>query len=462
MCVFLPFAAGFYLSYLFRTINALIAAPLMSDLALGAADLGLVTSAYFLAFAAAQLPVGILLDRYGPRRVQSALMLIAAGGAALFAVSDGFLSLLLSRGLIGLGVAAALAAALKAIVLWFPKERLPLANGWMVALGALGAVTATGPAELLLAWMDWRGLFELFAILTLGCAVATYFVVPEVSSTTGVPRKSSDLGLRTVYTDPRFWRLAPLSATLIGTAWALQGLWAAAWLTDVEGFERSALVRHLLVMAIAVCLGALLIGIAADRLRRLGIGPRTLLALVGTIFILAQFALIFRCLSASYLLWAVIAAVGAAPVLSYAILAEYFPKEMAGRANAALNVFHMGGAFAVQCGTGIVIQAWAKDHGLIPSIAYQVAFGINLALQIGALAWFAWSRVLTLATIAARDLCKRLKRIGDLADPVIRCLQIPPRHAPVKHPQAPFMRCLACGSIRTFEHPAPINATRWN
>jgi MFS family permease len=456
LCVFLPFAAGFYLSYLFRTINALIAAPLMSDLALGAGDLGLITSAYFLTFAAAQLPVGILLDRYGPRRVQSALMLIAAGGAALFAVSDGFLSLLASRALIGLGVAAALAAALKAIILWFPKERLPLANGWMVALGALGAVTATGPAELLLAWMDWRGLFELFAILTLGCAIVTYVIVPEASTTIGAP-KNSDVGLRAVFTDVRFWRLAPLSATFIGTAWALQGLWAAAWLTDVEGFDRSALVRHLLVMAIALCLGALAIGVAADRLRRLGIGPRTLLACVATIFILAQFALIFRCLSTSYILWAVIAAVGAAPVLSYAILAEYFPKELTGRANAALNVFHMGGAFAIQCGTGIVIQAWAKDQGLYPVIAYQVAFGINLALQIGALAWFAWPRVRKLATVAARDVGKRLMSVGDLAG-----LRIRAPHDRLEHSQAPFMRCLACGSIRTFEHPAPIIAARWN
>lgn len=460
MCVFLPFAAGFYLSYLFRTINALIAAPLMSDLGLGAGDLGLITSAYFLTFAAAQLPVGILLDRYGPRRVQSALMLIAAGGAALFAVSDGFLSLLLSRALIGLGVAAALAAALKAIILWFPKERLPLANGWMVALGALGAVTATGPAELLLAWTDWRGLFELFAILTLGCAIVTYVIVPEASTT--IPKKTSDPGLRAIYADARFWRLAPLSATFIGTAWALQGLWASAWLTDVEGFERSGLVRHLLLMAIALCLGALAIGVAADRLRRLGIGPRTLLACVAAIFILAQFALIFRCLSASYILWAVIAAVGAAPVLSYAILAEYFPKELTGRANAALNVFHMGGAFAVQCGTGIVIQAWSKDQGLYPVIAYQVAFGINLTLQIVALAWFVWPRVRTLATVAARDLGKRFKSVGALAGPLMRCLRIRASRVRIEHPQAPFMRCLACGSIRTFEHPAPIIAARWN
>ena len=111
--VFLPFAAGYYLSYLFRTINALIAGRLISDTGLDTADLGLLTSVYFLVFAAAQIPIGILLDRFGPRRVQSALLLVAAAGAGLFAMSTGLPSLLISRAMIGLGVAAALTAGLE-------------------------------------------------------------------------------------------------------------------------------------------------------------------------------------------------------------------------------------------------------------------------------------------------------------------------------------------------------------
>ncbi len=154
--VFLPFAVGYYLSYLFRTINALIAGHLCSDTGLGTADLGLLTSVYFLVFAAAQIPVGILLDRFGPRRVQSALLLLAAAGAGLFAVSTGFISLLIARAMIGLGVAAALMAGLKAMVLWFPRERVALLNGYMIMLGSLGAVTATDPVEHLVIWMEWR------------------------------------------------------------------------------------------------------------------------------------------------------------------------------------------------------------------------------------------------------------------------------------------------------------------
>ena len=124
MLVFLPFAAGYYLSYLYRSINALISEALVSEFALSPANLGFLTATYFLAFGLIQLPLGVWLDRFGPRRVQAVLLSIAAAGATLFATADGFLALALGRGLIGLGVAGALMAGLKAIVLWFPAERI--------------------------------------------------------------------------------------------------------------------------------------------------------------------------------------------------------------------------------------------------------------------------------------------------------------------------------------------------
>jgi len=384
--VFVPFVFGYYIAYLFRTINAVMAAPLATQLGLGADDLGLLTSVYFLTFAAAQIPVGILLDRYGPRRVQSVLLVVAAAGSALFAVSDHFLMLLVGRALIGLGVASAMTAGLKALVLWFPGDRVPLLNGLMVMLGALGAVTATLPADLLLDWIGWRELFGLFAVLTAASAVLIYLIVPEA---TPVASSTVSVGLRKVYADPRFWRLAPLSASCIGTAWALQGLWAAQWFKDVEGLDRTGVVFHLFAMAVALSLGAILLGVAADRLRRRGVGPEALLGLVAAVFIATQFALILRLPLPSYLQWAVVAAVGAATLLSFAILAEYFPKELAGRANGALNLFHIAAAFAVQYTTGVVLQHWTPEAGHYPEIAYQTAFALNLFLQIVAWIWFA-------------------------------------------------------------------------
>ena len=403
--MFLPFAIAYYLSYLFRTINGLISGVLTSSLALSAADLGLLTSIYFLTFAAAQIPIGSLLDRYGPRRVQGALLLIAALGAALFSAAESFWALVCARAMIGLGVAAALTAGLNAIVLWFPRERVALLYGYMVMLGALGAVTATVPAETLIDWTGWRGLFELLAAATAASAMLIYTLVPERAVV--LPKGSPPLSLRSVYADPHFWRLAPLSATCIGSAWALHGLWAAAWFTDVEGLDRPHVVIRLFVMALALSVGGLLLGTVADQMRRRGIGPERLFALLAALFIAAQLALIFRLPLPSSVLWSVVAIVGAGTVLSYAIVAEYFPKELTGRANGALNVFHFGWAFTLQYAIGLILQQWPSQDGHYPTIAYQAALSFNLSLQIAALAWFELARL-----PVARILFRRFARLA--------------------------------------------------
>jgi predicted MFS family arabinose efflux permease len=392
--VFLPFAAGYYLSYLFRTINTLISGPLTSEFELGAGSLGLLTSIYFLTFAAAQVPVGILLDRYGPRKVQSAFLLIAAAGAVLFATSERFLPLVIARAMIGLGVAASLTAGLKAVVQWFPRERVALVNGFMIMCGALGAVTATAPAERLLAWIGWRALFEFLAATTALTAAILYIVVPE--PLTSRARGLSPPQLSIVYTDLRFWKLMPLSATCVGSAWALQGLWAGPWLTDVDRLDRSGLMTNLFIMAVAVCLGGLLLGGIADRIRQRGIGTEGLLAVAAALSSVAQLALVLRLPLPAIVPWSVVAIAGAATMLSYASLAEYFPKEVAGRANGALNVFHLGWAFIVQYGIGLILAQWPRRSGHYPVIAYQVAFALNVVAQIAALLWFALPTAKTL------------------------------------------------------------------
>ena len=145
LVVFMPFAAGYFFSYFFRTVNAVVAPYLRQDIGLGPADLGLMSAAYFLTFAAFQIPLGLLLDRYGPRRVQGTLYCAAALGALLFAMADSLTTLVLARAMIGFGVSGGLMAALKAIVMWFPLNRVALVNGWYLACGGLGVLAATGP-----------------------------------------------------------------------------------------------------------------------------------------------------------------------------------------------------------------------------------------------------------------------------------------------------------------------------
>jgi predicted MFS family arabinose efflux permease len=368
---------------------------LASDFGLGAAETGLLASVYFLVFAGAQIPIGMLLDRYGPRRVQSVLLVIAVGGATLFGNADSFAELLAGRAMIGLGVAAALMAGLKAIVVWFPRDRVAFVNGWMIMLGSLGAVTATAPTDWLLNWIGWRSLFEVLTVATLATAGLIYFAVPESdrSSRRSVP-SGKPLTLRTIFSDARFLRIAPLSATCIGSSWALHSLWAASWLADVEGLDRQRVINQLMTMAIGISLGALLLGTLADRMRKRGIAAEVLLAVFGTLFMLAELALVLRIPLPSILPWSVVSVVGAATVLSYAIIADYFPIEIAARANGALNLLHFGWAFVVQYGIGLIVNQWVPQDGHYPVDAYQAAFGLSLALQAVALAWFAvpWLR----------------------------------------------------------------------
>jgi MFS family permease len=422
--VFLPFAAGYYLSYLFRTINALIASHLSSDTRLGTADLGLLTSVYFLVFAAAQIPVGILLDRFGPRRVQSALLLVAAAGAGLFAMSTGFLPLLIARAMIGLGVAAALTSGLKSIVLWFSRERVALLNGYMIMLGSLGAVTATAPAEYLLASIGWRQVFEILAAATGATAVLIYVAVPDrviIPSTASIPAT-----LSFVFRDRRFWRIAPLSATCVGSAWSLQGLWVSPWLMDVEGVDRKTVVEQLFIMSIVLSGGAWLFGMTVHFIKRRGIGAETILAMVAVLFIAAELALILRAPLPSILPWSIVAIVGTATVVSFAVIADYFPSELAGRANGALNVLHFGWAFLAQYATGLILEQWSANDGHRPVQAYQVAFGLDVALQIAAWVWYAlpWRRsiaswVSSILVFKQADVSYAAESVGLCEDSVI-------------------------------------------
>jgi MFS family permease len=102
--VFLPFATGYFLSQLFRSVNAVVSADLIRDLGLDAWTVGFLTSAFFFAFAIGQLPVGVALDRFGPRRTESFLLLFGALGSLLFSQAGSIPGLVVGRALIGLGV----------------------------------------------------------------------------------------------------------------------------------------------------------------------------------------------------------------------------------------------------------------------------------------------------------------------------------------------------------------------
>ena len=389
--VVLPFACGYFLSYGFRTVNAVISPDLIASLNLNATDLGLLTSVYFLAFASFQLPLGILLDRFGPRRVEASLLLFAALGAVLFALSDTRIGLVIGRALIGLGVSACLMASFKAFVIWFPPERLPLVNGWVLAAGGLGALTATAPVEAALNVTDWRGVFLGLGIMTFVVAVAIFLIVPERESRGNVGDLRSQLrGVVRIYRDRYFWRIAPVTVLSQTAFLSIQGLWAGPWLKDVAGLPRVEIASHLFFTAAAMVAGFLLMGNVAYRLSRWGIRNIVVAGAGMLTFMVVQLCLSLQFTSAALPLWILFGFFGTSGLLSFAVLSHYFPAELSGRVSTAVNVMVFVSAFIAQWGIGAIVNLWPGADGYDPQ-GYQAAFALVLVLQGLAFVWFIWS-----------------------------------------------------------------------
>lgn len=391
LTLFLPFAFGYFLSYLYRTVNAVLAEDLADAAAVDAAGLGLLTSAYFISFAAFQIPLGLLLDRFGPRRVESALLVIAALGALLFSMADDLGTMTAARAVIGFGVSACLMGAFKNTVMWWRKERLPLINGLILACGGLGALVAAKPVVFLLDFTDWRGVFQVLAALTLLAAAYLWFAVPDPrrpDGDAGTETLRDQLrGLGAVYRSVFFLRVAPLTVLVQASHMAYQGLWAAPWLAAVEGFDRNAIADMLQAMAIAMVLGYVLIGGATERLARRGIRPLAVSASLTLGLLGVEILLLVPGLAAPWLLWPLFGFLATASILGYAILTQAFPAAMAGRANTALNLIGFTGAFVAQAGLGVVVDAVAAATG-DPALGHRAALGLILVLTAIAWVWF--------------------------------------------------------------------------
>jgi MFS family permease len=390
LVVFCPFAAGFFLSFFFRNINAVIAKDLAGEFALSPADLGFLTSTYLLAFAAFQLPLGVLLDRYGPRRVVAALMCVAATGALIFGLAQGFYMLSIGRALIGLGVSAGLMGAIKAFSLWFPLSRLATLNGLYLAIGGLGALSATAPVEALLGPFGWRAVFYGLAGISVAAAALIFFLVPEKSLPgQGQSLRAQIAGFRLVFASVPFWRIAaPLVVCHAGYQ-ALQGLWLAPWLYDVAGQTRAAVANFLLVTAIAYTFGSVFFGVSGDRLARLGVS-RMAVYKTGLAISIAMFWLLAAGVQTG--LAAILAVYGFTAIaasLAYALFTPLFPPEMTGRVNTASNVLMFGCSFAFQWGIGAVLRLYPVADGRYAPEGYAAAFVILGVLQLAALAWLA-------------------------------------------------------------------------
>ena len=387
-CVLLPFGAGYFLSFLYRTVNAVAGDEVARDLGLAGSDLGLLTSVYFLTFAAFQIPLGVLLDRYGPRAAVASLLCVAALGALVFALADSLSLLVLGRGLIGLGVSACLMAAFKANAQWFPVDRVALANGVVLAMGGFGALVATAPIEVALRHVDWRVLFVGLAGLTLASAAMIRVVAPRAP--TGVPKESwggAFIGAARVFTSAAFLGVAPFAALIQGSFLAYHGLWAADWLAAVDGMASGAIAGTLATATLGMIAGTLATGAFAARLARAGVPPLLVAHGIAAGYVLCQIALVLGTPASPAVAWAALAFFGMGSAIYYAALATGFSASSSGRVTTALNMLVLGTAFALQWVIGVALDLWpAGDRGgahrgvLAAIVALEIALALTAML----------------------------------------------------------------------------------
>ena len=405
--IVLPFSLGYFLSYAVRNVNAVIAPDLSADLALTPSMLGLLTSAYFLAFAASQLPLGVLLDRYGARRVESLLFVVAACGCALFAIGSSITELVIARAVIGVGVSGALMGAFRAYVQWFPRERLALVNGMTMTVGGMGALAATAPVEWMLGITDWRGILWLMAGIAAAVSIAVFFVVPKHPSDDTPPSETLGAqvaGIATVFRSPHFWRVAPLAVTSQATFLAIQGLWAGPWFRDIAGFDRDQVAAHPLYITIAMVVGFLTLGVVADRLARVGVATLTI-ATWCCIIALGGLAVVTLDLPVPTVIpWCIFGFFGGAGFLFYAVITSFFAESLAGRAITSANVMTFAGAFAAQWGIGAVIGAWPVGaDGTYDPRGYEAGFGLFWVLTALSVVWYFVSPARRMPVLAGAD-----------------------------------------------------------
>jgi len=388
--VFLPFAFGYFLSYLLRSTNAVIAPELMLEINLSAADMGLLTSAYLLAFAVVQLPLGLLLDRFEARYIEAPLLLITAIGCLLFALGENLVQLTIARALIGLGVSACLMAAFKTFALWFRAEQQASLTGAIMSAGGLGALAASLPLEAALPLIGWRGTFGVLAVMALLAAMVVLIVpatpVAQVRENKHETLKQQLHGLAGIFSSLGFWRYAPQMILLTGGFMAVQGLWAVPWLMNVNGLTRNVAAGYLFLLALGLLAGYLLIALLSTWLARRGIKPIYVFT-AGNLLVLLTSLLIILDAAPLAALWMTAGLAASVSNLAYSLSSAHFPLRFSGRATTALNLLAFAGAFFIQWGFGVLVDM-LSGAGWPLRAAYQSAFATLLILQAASFVWF--------------------------------------------------------------------------
>jgi len=359
------FSVGYFVSYVFRGVNLGFAPFVTHELGLSAADLGLLTSLYFLGFAGAQIPAGVMLDHFGPRRVTAGMLLFAAAGAAVFGAAHSLGTMMVGR--------------------------LPLVNGLVMAVGGLGGVMVGSPLTWLLGWTSWRAICFGLAVLTVIVAASIGLGAPEARQVRHQGGLVSQFkGTWHILSSRAFWKISSFSVVTQGVFYAMQSLWVGPYLRDVAGFDASHAARLVSVLGFAMMAGCVGFGAAARVLERRGVSVYAFCGVGMALFVATQAVIVARVPLPPAVLWAAYGMFGGVGILTYAVMAGHFPAHLIGRANTTLTLVIFVLIFAFQIGVGAVLSHWPAVDGRYPAVAHFTAWGVLLALQLASAVWYVW------------------------------------------------------------------------
>jgi MFS family permease len=390
LIVTLPLAAMNLLNQSSRTVMTIIGPVLAVEFSLSASELGLMAACMFAVYALVQLPGGLALDLFGPRRVQAVMCLITSCGFVLFAVSDSLAGFVVARMMLGFGISLALIAILKANSQWFAPARVAGMTGTAMVVGSLGSVLTTAPVEAILPALGWRGVFWVLAIACLIVAAWIHLSVRDKPAAAMGRTLGAEIRIvGAICISRAFWRYGPGVALLSVLNFTYLGLWAGPWLRDVAGFDSATRARTLLFYTLAMMTGAFVIGQTASRAQARGHPAILVPALCIAGLLVAQIGLILRPTDfpTVTILWVMFAFFGAGGPAGYVAIGQMFPPDQTGRVSTAINTLTLGAAFLLQALIGWILDLWPRtaSGGWEPR-GYSIGLMVTVALHLFAAA----------------------------------------------------------------------------
>ena len=383
--VFFVFACGYFLSCLLRAITATLSPLLSTEFNLTAGDLGLLAGGYFLGFASMQIPLGYLLDSYGPKKIVSSFLLIAIIGTGSFALAESFTGLLISRVFIGVGVSACLMGPLTGYRIWFADNYQQRANAWMLMVLSMGFVFSTLPVQVLLPMIGWRWIFGGITILIFLVILLTVFFIPTWKK--NEEKEKNPGSLSDVWKNKFFRSTIPLGLFNYGGIVAVQTLWAGPWMVRVAGYEPLESATGLFWINSSMLVAFFVWGYFLPKISKYGLETMKLMKYGLPISYIVLLVIILSGENAGAIYFTVYMLSSIVLTLTQPAVALSFPPSLAGKSLTSFNLLIFLGTFIMQWGIGLVIDL-CQFLGKEEVQSFKISFTVYLIICIFSYSYF--------------------------------------------------------------------------